>query len=357
MTVTALPGWIIDPNNPQGVIRDPNVAATPGGYTPSTQPSSTAVGAQGAPATQSAPIVTPNPSGNLQNTLTTPQAPTTPAPATSNGTTPPQGQTPSGQGLDPASFTNVLEGIKQKFAESNNLIDTKNLLIKGLFTSPLTPDEIAKLPPDVAQVYNSGNKDAIELQLQALNGQIQGGTNTFAQSVNYLVNGYQTSVQQAEQQRKNAMDSVQSFVSAYGSRAGDALNSLYGPAYTDTLKNMGIDLNNFASIPTIAETKANTASTGTAQERADATLAEYDQAFVPGATTADGTPIIDNNGFINPTAWKQAIADLPTGVSRNDFIQRFGNLLYGSKDSDGNYVISSAYGLTPVEMKLITGAL
>lgn len=255
MTITPLNGYIVDPNNPNGVIRDPNVATTPGGYTPSTQPTSTAFGA-----VNSQPVVTPNASGSLQNTLQTPTAPVTP-PVPQGGAQPTQTQsntqTAPGAGLDPTAFSSVLEGIKNNYATSNALIDSKNLLLKGLFTSPLTPDEIAKLPPDIAQVYNSGNKDAIELQLQALNGQIQGGTNNFANSVNYLVNGYQTSVQQAEQQKNDAISTVQNFVQQYGSKAGAALTSLYGPGYVDTLKNMGINIDQFAATPTLAETAAN----------------------------------------------------------------------------------------------------
>lgn len=293
MAITPLPGFILDPNNSNGVIRDPNVATLPGGYTPSTQPTSTAFGA-----VNTQPIVTPNPSGNLQNTLTTPTPPTTAAPASTNGA--PQGQTPSGTtsstaagaGLDPTAFTSVLEGIKNNYAASNALIDSKNLLLKGLFTSPLTPDEIAKLPPDIAQVYNSGNKDAIELQLQALNGQIQGGTNNFSQSVNYLVNGYQTSVQQAEQQKQDAISNVQNFVQQYGSKAGAALTSLYGPGYVDTLKNMGINIDQFAATPTLAESAASAKSSssgsggGSSYDESDPTVQAYSQGILSGNITS-----------------------------------------------------------------------
>lgn len=206
------------------------------------------------------PVVTPNATGSLQNTMTTPPPPPTTPTAPAVGTPPSSTNATPGAGLDPSAFTNVLEGVKQNFAANNKLIDQKNLLIKGLFTSPLTPDQVAQLDPDIQQVWNTGNKDAIELQLAALNDRIQGGTNNFSQSVNYLVNGYQTSVAQAEKQKSDALNTVQSFVTAYGSKAGDALRSLYGTHYVDTLKSLGIDLNSFASLPTIAETKANAAA-------------------------------------------------------------------------------------------------
>lgn len=91
-------------------------------------------------------------------------------------------------------------------------------------------------------------------------------------------------------------------------------------------------------------------STGTAAERAAAELQQYAKAFVPGATTSDGTPVIDNNGFVNPTVWKSAIGSY--SGTRANFIKEFGHLLFS--DANG---ISSKYGLTPTEQKLVTGAL
>lgn len=87
------------------------------------------------------------------------------------------------------------------------------------------------------------------------------------------------------------------------------------------------------------------AAGGTASERQAAQLQSYSAAFVPGATLKDGTPIIDSNGYINPSAWKQAIADY--SGSRDDFIKKYGYLIYTP-----NF---SKYGLTAPEQKLITG--
>lgn len=153
--------------------------------------------------------VTPNPSGSLQGTLTTPQASSSPSVPSSNGSQPATGDsTPTGPGLDPTSFMNVLQGVKQSYDQNNSLINAKNLLIKGIFTSPLSGAQVAQLPPDIQQVYKTGNKDAIELQIQALNERIQGGTTNYSQSVNYLVQGYQASLQQAEQQKQDALDTL-----------------------------------------------------------------------------------------------------------------------------------------------------
>ncbi len=106
---------------------------------------------------------------------------------------------------------------------------------------------------------------------------------------------------------------------------------------------------------TIKDLGAAPASTagGTAGERAQKAVSDYAAVFVPGATTANGTPIIDFNGYITPQAFKSAIADAPTnGLSREQFLQAFGYLLYAP---DGT--IDKSYGLTPAEQKIVTGAI
>ena len=87
---------------------------------------------------------------------------------------------------------------------------------------------------------------------------------------------------------------------------------------------------------------------GTEAERKQQALQAYSTAFVVGAKLSDGTPILDNNGFITPIAWKQAIADYKG--DRADFIKKYGYLVY---QKDG--VVDSKYGLTTQEQKLITG--
>lgn len=97
---------------------------------------------------------------------------------------------------------------------------------------------------------------------------------------------------------------------------------------------------------------------------ADATtqvLGQFAAAFVPGAKMADGTPTVDENGYITPAAWKAAIADAPKeaaaingSVTRADFIKQFGNQIYSDPKTG---IDARAYGLTPAEVKLINGAL
>lgn len=95
--------------------------------------------------------------------------------------------------------------------------------------------------------------------------------------------------------------------------------------------------------------------TRTQAERAATALSQFASAFVPGAKMSDGTPTVDENGYITPSAFKAAIADAPAeGITRADFIKQFGSMLYSDPKTGIN---GRAYGLTPAEIKLITGAL
>ena len=91
---------------------------------------------------------------------------------------------------------------------------------------------------------------------------------------------------------------------------------------------------------------------GTEAEKRIEAVSNFSAAFIPGATLSDGTPIIEVSGFISPKAWKEAIKDAPNeGLTRKEFIQEFGYLINIDKD------VVSKYGLTAIELKIITGEL
>ena len=79
----------------------------------------------------------------------------------------------SPQGMDPTSFSSLLNGVQNTLKTNNVLASQRQLLMKHLFDSPLTPDELAKLPSDVQDIVKSGNKDNAELQLRVINDQLQ----------------------------------------------------------------------------------------------------------------------------------------------------------------------------------------
>lgn len=103
-------------------------------------------------------------------------------------------------------------------------------------------------------------------------------------------------------------------------------------------------------VPKAASGGSRSSGGGTEAERKASGLSAYKSALVQGAYMGDGTPVLDPNGYITPVAWKAAIADYKG--SRADFIKEYGYLLYMENGEP-----STAYGLTPTEMKILTGTL
>lgn len=211
------------------------------------------------------PIVAPNQNGSLQGTAITPTSSTIPPPASNNGTpttstTPTAntttGNTSSAQGLDPGSFTALLGNINNGLQQNNAVVDQKNAVVQALLGNTVDPATLSKLPPDIQSVIQSGNRGALLLQAQILNNSIQGKNDATASSIKYLTQGYQISVEAAEKQKQDAINNVLNFAKTYGSGAGAALSSLYGPQYVQQLKDMGINVDSFSSQSTLDEQTA-----------------------------------------------------------------------------------------------------
>ena len=146
-------------------------------------------------------------------------------------------------GISPNSFTSLLGQIGTNLQYNNQLASTRQLLVKHLFDSKLTPDELSKLPPDVQNVINSGDRNAIELQIRVLNDQIQGRNSTLDKTVSALTKGY-------EDYQTNTKNAVTQFL-AYAQSTGQpldkvvkALAPIYGINITNSmlnnLSNLGI---------------------------------------------------------------------------------------------------------------------
>lgn len=93
----------------------------------------------------------------------------------------------------------------------------------------------------------------------------------------------------------------------------------------------------------------------TQQTQADQTQNTINQVgslFEPGATIpgSGGVPFLDSSGNATPQGWNTALQS--SGLPRATFIKNFGYLLVNA----GN-TISPKFGLTPVEVKSLTGAL
>ncbi len=84
---------------------------------------------------------------------------------------------------------------------------------------------------------------------------------------------------------------------------------------------------------------------------ASSTLAQFATKFAPDQYTANGDAVLDQNGYVNPSAWKDALqAAAARKIPRSDFIKQYGHFLYNE-----NGDISSEYGLTPQEKSLVLG--
>lgn len=115
-------------------------------------------------------------------------------------------------GLDPASFQGLIGNVEQKLKTNNDLVTSRGYLMKHLYDSPLTPDELSKLPPDLQKVVGTGDKNTTELQLRLLNDQIAGRGNTLSQSIQYLTQGYKDSETQKQTAFNNLISIAEKFV-------------------------------------------------------------------------------------------------------------------------------------------------
>lgn len=94
------------------------------------------------------------------------------------------------------------------------------------------------------------------------------------------------------------------------------------------------------------------ADKGTQAEREANAIYSFGQTFTPGSLLPNGKQVLDTEGYVSTDAWKMAIADAPSeGLNRKQFITEFGYLL----KTDKNGKPLPGYGLTPTEIKLVTG--
>lgn len=156
------------------------------------------------------PLQNPNPQNNIVDN----------SKLTSLGITPDQiAALNSPQGMDQMSFSNLIGGVEQKLKTNNDLVTTRGYLIKHLYDSPLTQDQMTQLPPEIQTVVQGGNKDNIELQLRLINDQISGRANTLSQSIQYLTDGYKTYQAQVEKSKQDAQTIIEDALTRSGSLA------------------------------------------------------------------------------------------------------------------------------------------
>lgn len=326
--ITPKAGYIVDPNNPNGVIPDPGVQhdafgspeVAPGTPIPAANPPTDAVD----PKLRDMSIALANgdKTGGLGSSPVTvdTKMPDTHITTDTKGPLSEDDKKLMGLGLtqadldklknpngfDPQSFNTLIGNIENKLKTNNDLVTTRGYIIKHLYDSPLTPDEMAKLPPEIQEVIKSGNKDAIEIQLRLMNDQISGRANTLTQSISTLTSGYEKAVATADKQKSDAMGTIKDFIAQYGSKAIPTLQALYP----------NIDLSKLMNIPTLAETKpkiVGSASGGYFQINPDGTST---QVVAPsgGAGGADSSVLAGMLNYYYTTGQVPAMGNSSSGL-------------------------------------------
>ena len=269
--------------------------------------------------------------------------------------------------------TNARSGMLQYANEMNTNFNSMELDKANQRVADLVQKENDAIAKSNA-AYQSGDVkalDAAQKEYQATLNDKQKSIMDFAKLVSDQVKANDAEAKQATIDNRNAMlDSMKE--ATYN--ATDVATTIEGMSANKAnqyiqqfAEQNGIDPTHLISAVTVAQAKLkkdNLANARTEQllggstkptvaEKKASVIDNYTNAFIPGATLKDGTPIVDDNGFITPSAFKKAIAEAPSkGLNRAEFIKEFGSKIYID-----NGKIPKEYGLTPVEQKLIIGTL
>ena len=164
-------------------------------------------------------------------------------------------------------FGNILQTAIDRMNTIQPLTQARQLLMKNIYDTPLTPDEIKQLPQEYQTMVSTGDKQEQEMGLRLLNDQISNRTGTLDQSINYLTTQY-TNSQAALATAKDTLNThlldLQKQWQAQGydpntslQKAQQSLSLLYSK---DQLAQLGV---NFPEFSFLADTGASgTSGTG-----------------------------------------------------------------------------------------------
>jgi len=153
-------------------------------------------------------------------------------------------------------FANVMQTAIDRLNTINPLTNTRQLLIKHLFDSSLSPEEMKSLPSEYQDMINTGDRKELEMGIRLLNDNISGRMGSMDESVQFLTNLYTKGQTDLETKKQNAIDNVFKFANIYGSNTKSVLGNLYSSTQLENLKNLGIDIDTLSATATLAEKKA-----------------------------------------------------------------------------------------------------
>ena len=135
--------------------------------------------------------------------------------------------------MDDMSFKALTDKINTKLKTNNELTTQRSYLISHLYDHPLTPEEQAKLPPEMKDIIAAG-PDAVQLQIRVLNDQISGRASTLNSAIQNLTTGYET----AQNSAKAGMQEILAYAQSTGQNidvVAKALAPIYGIELTDKM--------------------------------------------------------------------------------------------------------------------------
>ncbi len=163
----------------------------------------------------SSPALTPAPAPNAAP-VPNPVAPgPIPAPQAIPGALPQAPSAPIGMDI----FGKAMGEIQTKLADTAPIQAQKSALLKQLYDSPLSEQEMSALTPSQRDAIHSGNRNLIDLEVRMLNDNIKGRSNTLDQSMKYFTDTYQQNIQNIQDEKKTHFDNVMRMYDVGGSAA------------------------------------------------------------------------------------------------------------------------------------------
>jgi hypothetical protein len=158
------------------------------------------------------------------------------------------------QQSSPMALFQAMNAMQSQTKANNVLMTQRNLLLKQLYDTPLTSEELNQLDPTMKQAVQSNNRDHMDISLRLISDQVQGRTQTIDSSMQFLTNQYMDSIEKAEAQKQQSLESVLSYSKALGAKPSEVASALgYGGTYDwSALDNMMVSAPK-TNLPAIGE--------------------------------------------------------------------------------------------------------
>ena len=110
--------------------------------------------------------------------------------------------------INPQAYQNAIAEVQKKLETNNKLVAAKKAIFKHMYDQPLTADEQNALTPSLKIGMMSGDRNMIDMSIQAINDQIKG----YDASIDNNLSNYVTAMNSMVSLRSNISDQVASMV-------------------------------------------------------------------------------------------------------------------------------------------------